>query len=268
MRDLAPQPRLDAATAYEELFVPALFQQWAPRIADAVQLRPGQRVLDVACGTGVFAREAATRVGTGGSVAGLDENPGMLGVAERRAPDIVWRQGNAESLPYADRSFDAVVCQFGLMFFAHRRKALQEMLRVLAPDGRLAVAVWDSVERIPAYSAEVDLVQRLAGDRAADALRMPFALGNPEDLVTLIEEAGAVSTSVATVPGVARFPGITRVVEADLRGWLPLVGVDLSEERIQSILGSAEQALGRWTRAEGGGIGFDLSAHIATGSPG
>jgi ubiquinone/menaquinone biosynthesis C-methylase UbiE len=92
----ALQAQIDAATAYEEFFVPALFQEWAPRVVVAAQLQPGQRALDVACGTGVLAREAAARVGAAGTVVGLDPNPGMLTVAKRRAPDVEWREGTAE----------------------------------------------------------------------------------------------------------------------------------------------------------------------------
>jgi ubiquinone/menaquinone biosynthesis C-methylase UbiE len=111
---------IDAANAYEALFVPALFRQWAPRVADAAAIRDGQRVLDVACGTGILAREAESRVGAEGHVVGLDPNPGMLAVAARLAPDVEWREGVAESLPFAGGSFDAVVSQFGLMFFRDR----------------------------------------------------------------------------------------------------------------------------------------------------
>src|SRR5262245_6199314 len=107
-----------------------------PRLADAVRIRPGERVLDVACGTGVLARQAASRVGSEGSVAGVDPSPGMLAVAKRLAPAIAWRQGTAEALPFEDGSFDAVVSQFGMMFFADRGRAIREMLRVLIPGGR------------------------------------------------------------------------------------------------------------------------------------
>lgn len=95
----------------------------------------------------------------------------MLAVAERLEPGVTWQQGVAGELPFADASFDAVVSQFGLMFFPDRLAALREMVRVLVPGGRMAVAVWDSLENAEALPAEVDLVSRLAGDAAANVER-------------------------------------------------------------------------------------------------
>ena len=108
---------------------------------DATQVFSGHRVLDVACGTGVLAREAALRVGPTGFVVGLDPNPGMLAVAEQFTPTVDWWWGMAELLPFPDQSFYAVISQFGLMFFKDRRQAVIEMLRVLKSRGRLVVAV-------------------------------------------------------------------------------------------------------------------------------
>jgi SAM-dependent methyltransferase len=256
---------IEAAAGYEDLLVPALFRQWAAAVLDAAEIQPGHSVLDVACGTGVLAREAAERVGFSGDVAGVDPDRDMLIVAERLAPTLEWRQGTAESLPYPDGSFDAVVSQFGLMFFADRRKALQEMLRVLTPDGRLAVAVWDSLENVPAYATEVALLDRVAGAKAADAVRAPFVLGARKDLLTLFEKAGVSSIAIATRSGTGRFPSVRTMVEADLRGWLPVMGVILNEERIERVLAEAENALGRYVTADGD-VAFDVSAHIVTGS--
>jgi len=146
MSEAVSQAQIEAANAYETLFVPALFGEWAPRVAEAAQVKLGQRVLDVACGTGVLAREVVSRTGPSGYVAGVDPDPGMLAVARTLAPSVDWREGDAESLPFPHRSFDAVVSQFGLMFFADRHRAIREMLRVLAPGGRLAAAVWDSLD--------------------------------------------------------------------------------------------------------------------------
>lgn len=254
---------LAAATAYEKLHVPALFGQWAPRLVEAARIEPGDRVLDVACGTGILAREAASRVGADGVVAGVDPSPGMLAVAERLAPTIEWREAAAESLPYDDGSFDAVVCQFGLMFFRDRLQALREMVRVLAPGGSLAVAVWESLENSEAYPIEVAILERIGGPEAADALRAPFVLGDEVALTALFEEAGADAVEISTHRGMARFPSIRTMVEADLRGWLPVMGVFLTEQQIERILEEAEHALARYVTPEGT-VEFDSPAHLVT----
>lgn len=263
MSEPALQAQIDAARAYEALFVPALFGQWAPKVADAAQVRPGQRVLDVGSGTGVLAREIASRTGSAGRVVGVDASPGMLAVAKERASAIEWREAVAESLPFPDQSFDAVVSQFALMFFTDRRRALHEMLRVLTPGGRLAVAVWDSLENIPAYASEVALLERMAGRQAGDALRAPFVLGSRKDLAALFSEVGVAATDVTTRHGTAQFPSVRTMVEADLRGWLPVMGVILPEDLIGRILQDAEQALRSYATADGRAV-FPLSAQLVT----
>jgi ubiquinone/menaquinone biosynthesis C-methylase UbiE len=257
------QTQIDAANAYEALFVPALFGQWAPKVADAAQIQPGQRALDVACGTGILARELSSRTGSSGRVAGIDPSPGMVAVAKHLAPAVEWREGVAESLPFPDQSFDAVVSQFGLMFFTDRRQALREMQRVLAPGGHLAVAVWDSLDNIPAFARLVALLEQTAGRRAADALRAPFALGDRQELASLFSDAGATSAEITTRHGTAWFPSIRTMIEAELRGWLPVVGVILTEDQIGRILQEAEHALSPYADTEGR-VAFHLSAHLVT----
>ncbi|HEX5176869.1 MAG TPA: methyltransferase domain-containing protein, partial [Chthoniobacteraceae bacterium] len=162
------------AEVYDECFVPALFAQWGKVVAEAAGIEAGQRVLDVACGTGALACAVADLVGVNGSVTGLDPNEEMLAVARRKRSTVTWQDGRAESLPFPDETFDAVVSQFGLMFFEDRTAALCEMLRVLRPGGRMAVAVCDAVEHSPGYSALADLLERLFGEKVADAFRAPF----------------------------------------------------------------------------------------------
>src|SRR5262245_37296247 len=229
------QAQITAAKAYEEFFVPALFGEWAPRVAAAARIRTGDHVLDVACGTGILAREAASQAGPEGFVAGVDASPGMLAVAKTIAPRIEWREAQAEALPYPDQRFDAVVSQFGLMFFSDRRRALTEMQRVLKRGGRLAVAVWASLDSSPAYGAEVDLLERVAGQAAADAVRAPFVLGDPNELTQLVASAGVDKVAVGTQRGVARFRRIRFMVEADLGGWLRVMGDVVTAERVDGL---------------------------------
>jgi SAM-dependent methyltransferase len=254
-----------SAAGYQELLVPALFQEWSLRLIAAAEIRPGDRVLDIACGTGVLTRAAAARVTQSGSVTGLDPAPGMLAVAKRLAPAIEWRQGTAESLPFPAESFDVAVSQFGLMFFADRRQAIQEMLRVLTSGGRIGVAVWDLLENIPAYAAEVALVQRIAGQRPADALRAPFALGDPNELIALFSGAGASRVSATRHLGTAKFPSVRSMVEADIFGWLPLMGTPLTRAESDQVLKQADDVLRPYVTMDGR-VEFPIAAHIVTGA--
>ena len=117
---------------YQRYFVPAIGGPFAADLIAEAALRSGERVLDVACGTGVVARLAAERVGPGGTVAALDLNPAMLSVA-RSLPStgaaIRWYETSAESIPLPDTAFDVVLCQLGLQFVADKSAALREMRR-------------------------------------------------------------------------------------------------------------------------------------------
>lgn len=256
--------RLAGAIAYEELHVPALFEEWTGPVLDAANVESGQCVLDVACGTGVLARSAFRRVGETGAVTGLDPDPGMLEVAKSIEPSVVWQNGVAEALPFPDASFDAVVSQFGVMFFTDRLQAAEEMLRVLKDEGCFAVAVWDSLENSPAYAAEVALLDELAGTEAADALRAPFVLGDPVDVTDLFKAAGAEEIAVSSRTGTAEFPSVRALVGADLKGWLPLRGIELSNELIERILTEAETVLRQFVTPTGTVV-FDSPAHIISG---
>lgn len=250
-----------AAEVYEEFFIPALFAQWATRVAQAATIGAGHRVLDVACGTGVLARTAADLVKPGGSVVGLDLNAGMLIVAERTAPDIEWRQGRAEALPFDDESFDSVVSQFGLMFFEDPPKAIREMMRVVKRSATVAVAVWASLDTTPGYAAVVSLLERLFGKEIADALRAPFILGDTEALKSIFAEAGVYNPAIVTQQGTARFSSIQSWIYTDIKGWTLADTID--DRQFQILLKEANQVLQPFVMADGS-VAFDASAHIVT----
>jgi ubiquinone/menaquinone biosynthesis C-methylase UbiE len=120
-----------------------ILRPWAQLLVDAAAVAKGERVLDLACGTGLVARVAAQRVGPKGHVIGIDLNPAMIGVAQSLPPaDIEWREGSALAIPLPDESVVVVLCQQGLQFFPDKALALREMQRVLVRGGRVALSVW------------------------------------------------------------------------------------------------------------------------------
>ena len=125
----------------------------------------------------------------------------------------------------------------------------------------------DALERSQAYPVTVDVLERRAGPAATAALRAPFAMGDPAELKVLFEEAGAAAVSIDTQHGTAVFPSVRSMVEADLRGWLPVMGVFLAEELIASILDEAEDALREYVAPDGTMV-FDAPAHIVVAGGG
>jgi len=251
------------ASSYQELMVPALFQNWSGQVLDEAEIKPGDKVLDVACGTGVLTIAAADRLGQNGFVTGLDLNPGMLAVAEKLAPDIEWLQGAAEDLPWDEQSFDAVFSQFGLMFFEDKQMALQEMFRVLRHGGRLVVAVFDSLENIPGYKSITGIFGHVVGEEVAQALRFPFSLGNPDDLKSLCSESSLTGAKITTRVGKARFPDVRTMVLADVKGWFPLAGIVLDENQTDEIVSKAESDLKEFITVDGS-VEFPMPAHFIT----
>ena len=158
----------------------------------------------------------------------------MLSVARRLAPAISWQTGLAETLPFADGVFDRVVSQFGLMFFDDPTKALREMRRVAKTDGRMVVAVWGPLESTPGYAAMVNLLQRLFGTQVADALRAPFALGDPNLLRGMLADAGARKATIETVDITAHFPSLEAWVQTDVKGWTLADMIDVVSTRPSS----------------------------------
>jgi ubiquinone/menaquinone biosynthesis C-methylase UbiE len=182
---------------YERYFVPVIGGPLARDLVDLADLRAGERVLDVACGTGIVARLAAERVAPTGSVAGADINPGMLAVARTAAAGaalpIRWFETTAEAMPLPDSAFDVLLCQLGLMFIPDKPAALGQMRRVLASGGRTYITV-------PRPSAFFDVLDeaigRHVGPEAAAFVRMVFSLNEPAELERLVRTAAWESVDV------------------------------------------------------------------------
>ncbi len=176
---------------YERFFVPAIGRPLAIDLVEAAVLAPGEHVLDVACGTGIVARLASERVGPGGTVVGLDVNPGMLGVARASEPKgatLEWRQADAEKMPFSDGLFDAVLCQMGLQFMEDPLAALREMRRVLGDGGRLLLNVPGPAPSM--FEIFADAMGRHIAPPAAGFVLQVFSLHDTEEICRLLTEAG------------------------------------------------------------------------------
>jgi ubiquinone/menaquinone biosynthesis C-methylase UbiE len=194
------------AESYERFMVPSLFAPWASYLIQRANPQPSEHVLDIACGTGIVARNVAPRVGPQGVVIGLDVNPDMINmartVAERDHAAIEWHTSPAEQLPFPDQIFDLILCQFGLMFFTDRHGALKQMHRVLRTSGRLVLSVWQGLDRHPFYQTLHEVSKRHFGKSSVEAV---FSLGDVDELRNLITDSGFQHIGIESTSITARF---------------------------------------------------------------
>lgn len=189
-------------TVYDEVLVPLMFQDYARDLAAAAATATPARVLETAAGTGVVTRELASALPQA-LLTATDLNPAMLTRAASVQPasaTLEWRQADALNLPFEDRTFDALVCAFGVMFFPDRHWAYQEAARVLEPGALLAFTVWDSLEHNPVPRSIVEALHELGQEEAASFLeRVPFSLADPQLLSRELDTAGFSSVQVRTI---------------------------------------------------------------------
>jgi SAM-dependent methyltransferase len=217
----------NAPQAYERYMVPTLFTPWAHDLLARAALHAGERVLDVACGTGIVARLAAPRVGPSGYVLGVDLNAAMLETARAQTPTagapVEWREGDAHGLPCTDATFDVVCCQQGVQFFPEKAQALREMHRVLAPGGRLLLSVWRSLPYNPYGRALADARERHLGAAAGNGSRAPYGFGDMEALRTLLTATGFRDVHISIVILTLRHPAPAEFIAGQLAA-TPLAG--------------------------------------------
>ena len=260
----------DAPELYERYLVPAVTLPWAVDLVERVGVRRGDRVLDVACGTGVVARVAAARVGAGGHVAGLDVNGGMLAVARSQAlacaVSIEWYEGSALALPFEDGEFGVVLSQLGLQFFTDRTAALREMRRALTPGGRVGVSVYSAIERNPATHALSDALDRHLGRGASHVKRSEHALADVEELHGLFADAGFADIRVETVVRSVRFASVAAYVRVQFTA-TPLAALladrdPAARERLVAlVIADVSARLAPYVYE--GGLAFPQEVHIA-----
>jgi len=178
---------------YEKYLVPLIFEHYAQDLATRVVEKPVSRVLEIAAGTGVVTRAMADVLGAGVSIVATDLNQAMLdyGASVRDDKNVEWQEANAMALPFEDNSFDAVVCQFGVMFFPDRIKAYSESLRVLKPGGRFIFNVWDKIEENDfAYAVTESLAKVFPENPPLFLPRTPHGYSNTGEIALELRKGG------------------------------------------------------------------------------
>ena len=223
------------AENYERNLVPIVFAPWANELVETAALRQGDRVLDVACGTGIVARIAARKLGGTGSVTGLDASAPMITVARAAATAegvaVEWREASAVELPFTEAAFDVVLCQSGLQFFPDRPASLREMHRVLKPGGRLILSVWGPIERSRGFAVAADALARHIGPEAARPITSgAFGLSDADELRALVTGANFKDITVRASVKILRYPSpdefILRHITGSPLGSAPSPGAD------------------------------------------
>jgi ubiquinone/menaquinone biosynthesis C-methylase UbiE len=255
-----------AAESYERYLVPLFFAPGAQYLIELAALRLGERVLDIACGTGIVARSAASKVGANGMVVGLDRNEGMLAVARKASsgisPLIKWRRADARSIPFPDSTFDIVFCQQGLQFFPDRSATLRETHRVLVPNGRLALSAMRPIKHNSAYVLLAEALERYVGSDAGRMMCSAFLPLSTNELRDLLKSAGFQDVRILIGIGPVRYPSVKEFLRREMAS-SPLAGQikSLSDDVFRMIVRDLEAALEAYIDDDG--IVFPAETYFA-----
>jgi ubiquinone/menaquinone biosynthesis C-methylase UbiE len=237
---------------YDRYLGPVLFDPYAVDLVSRLNVSADASVLELACGIGIVTRRLRDRLGSEAKLVATDLNEAMLDYASKkfRPEEIVeWKQADATDLPFADQSFDAVVCQFGLMFFPDKEKAISETYRVLKPGGTFLFNVWDAIEYNELPHIAHAIIAEFFDDNPPDFYEVPFSFHDLESINSLVSAAGFTEIQLALL----RLPAVSPSAEEAAKGLVhgnPVINV--IRERSESSIPGIEAAVAAAVAAQCG----------------
>jgi ubiquinone/menaquinone biosynthesis C-methylase UbiE len=255
--------RGSAADNYQRYFVPAIGAPLAANLIDLAALRAGERVADIACGTGVVTRLAAERVGAEGAVVGVDVNPEMLAVARGAAADsaIDWYEARADALPLPDGAFDVALCQLGLQFFPDKPIALLEMRRVLADGGRALINVPGPTPGV--FTVLDEALARHVSPEASGFVRAVFSLHDPDEVRELLSGAGFDAVEARSTLKALRLPAPEQFLWQYVQSTpLEAAAARLDQEQLTAL--ERDVVAGWEPYTDDGGLLLEVNVTVAT----
>ncbi len=256
---------------YDTYLTPLIFEPYAHDLAQRVKAQPVSTVLEVAAGTGVVTRAMVDALGENVSIMATDLNQPMLdyGASVRADANVTWRQADAQALPFDDRTFDAVVCQFAVMFFPDRAKAYSEARRVLKPGGWLHFNVWDAIDQNEfAHVVTESLVELFPDDPPRFLARTPYGYWNVDEIAADLRSGGFTAT-----PQIQTLPARSKASDPSVPAIAFCQGTPLRseiQERDDSLLAHATdvataaiaERFGAAAGGAGGSVDGKIQAHV------
>ena len=188
---------------YDRYLGSVLFEPYAQDLLERVNVPEGGRLLEIACGTGIVTRHLRDRLPPSVKIVATDLNEAMINYARqkfRADENIEWKPADALDLPFGDESFDAVVCQFGLMFFPDRQQGVNEAFRVLKTNGQFIVSVWDAIDHVDLANATQAVIKDFFPENPPDFYDIPFSFHDQDKLRSVLTTAGFREIKIDVVP--------------------------------------------------------------------